>query len=70
MKNLVRENLEKNQNELQKFINDEGINMRKLGIAVSLGREKKTHLLKLSRRKVAVFKTLLSQKKFLKDFTK
>lgn len=70
MKNSVRENLEKSQTELQKVVNEEQINSRKLGVAVSLGREKKTHLLRLGRKKIAVFKTLVSQKKFLGEFVK
>lgn len=70
MKNTIRENLEKSQTEMRKIIKEEEVNSRKLRVAVSLGREKKTHLTRLSRKKIAVFKTLLSQKKFLGEIVK
>lgn len=70
MKKVTHENLEKSQTELKKAVKEEEVNLRKLGVAVSLGREKKTHLVKQARRKIAVFKTLLSQKEFLGEVVK
>lgn len=70
MKRITREDLEKSQIELKKAVKEEEVSLRKLGIAVSLGREKKTHLVRQARRKIAVFKTLLSQKEFLGEVAK
>jgi len=70
MKNVMRENLEKNPAELQKAIKEEDVSIGKLSVAISLGREKKTHLLRIARRKIAVLKTLISQKEFLGEGTK
>lgn len=67
MKSVVTENLEKNTNELQKVIKDEELNLEKLAVAISLGREKKTHLVSQSRKKIATLKTLLAQKKFMEE---
>jgi ribosomal protein L29 len=65
MKKTDREDIFGNQADLLKSIGAEKLNLRKLGVAISLGKEKKTHLSKLSRRKIAVYKTRISQKNIL-----
>lgn len=67
MKSKTSEDFKKNQSQLQKDINEEEVSLRKLGVAISLGREKKIHLVRLTRKKIATLKTLLTQKKFLEE---
>lgn len=65
MKVIFKEYLSKNSVELSAEVKKELLAMAKNLTAISLGQEKKTHLLSLKRKKIAVLETLISQKKFL-----
>lgn len=65
MKSYIKENMEKSIKDLESLLKGESQNLNKLSVAISLGREKKTHLAKGIRRKVAVLKTIIAQKIFI-----
>ncbi len=55
----------KNLNELAAEIKKERIGLGKFLVDLNLGKEKKTHLLRGFRKRIAILKTLMSQKKYL-----
>lgn len=65
MTNTHKDYLGKSSPELSAEVKKESLEMAKNLTAVSLGKEKKTHLLSIARKKIAALKTLMSQKKFL-----
>lgn len=65
MKELFKTYMNKGVKELEDEVRAEFQARAKNWISVSLGKEKKTHLLSQASKKIAFLKTLINQKKFM-----
>lgn len=69
MKDWVKTNLGKAREDLEGEVASLERALAKLRLDLSLGREKKTHLVKEISGKIAVLKTLINQKKYWESKT-
>lgn len=65
MKEITKSRLTKAMAELNRNVRETSLNLSKNRISLTLGTQKKTHLLKTDRREIARLQTLITQKKFL-----